>query len=63
MRLKTETEMTKGRMIRCLGCGAEFSSEELLIAWLEGKIPNPISCPVCGDIEPSLMRIHSKARA
>jgi DNA-directed RNA polymerase subunit RPC12/RpoP len=55
--------MTKGRMIRCIGCGAEFSTEELLIAWLEGKIPNTISCPVCGKLESNLMERQIKARA
>ena len=55
--------MTKGRMIHCIGCGAEFSTEELLIAWLEGKIPNTISCPVCGKLESNLMERQIKVRA
>jgi DNA-directed RNA polymerase subunit N (RpoN/RPB10) len=55
--------MTKGRMIRCISCGAEFSTEELLIAWLEGKIPNTISCLVCGKLESNLMERQPKARA
>ena len=54
--------MIKGRMIHCLGCGAKFSTEDLLIAWLEGKIPNTISCIVCGKLESDLMVRQPKAR-
>jgi transcription elongation factor Elf1 len=55
--------MIKGKMIRCVGCGAEFSTEEILISWLEGKIPNTISCPVCGKLESSLIARQIKVRA
>jgi transcription elongation factor Elf1 len=60
---KTVSWMIKGKMIRCVGCGAEFSTEEILIAWLEGKIPNTISCPVCGKLESSLIARQIKVRA
>jgi hypothetical protein len=55
--------MIKGKMIHCIGCGAEFSTEEILIAWLEGKIPNTISCPDCGKLESSLIERQIKMRA
>jgi|GEM_PF-6267182 len=42
------------RITSCLGCGAEFPSDEALIAWLKGKSPNPISCPECGELIPAL---------
>jgi hypothetical protein len=55
--------MIKGKMIHCIGCGAEFSTEEILIAWLEGKIPNTICCPFCGKLESSLIERQIKIRA
>ncbi len=51
---RRDIRIEKGEKAYCLSCGYEFSSDEALISWLNGKSPNPLSYPSCGELIPGL---------
>gem|GEM_PF-4420468 len=54
--------MATTKSINCPSCRSSVFSDQALIAWLSGKSPNPMSCPICGELVPELRWKNSKDR-
>jgi uncharacterized Zn finger protein len=48
--------MTRANEVNCPKCGWSLHADQALMSWLCGRSPNPLSCPSCGELIPSLRK-------